>query len=204
MSAADLLTPAEAAVVAGVNIRDVHRMIDEAILPASLFAIDGGARRLRENACAFVSFYVEMADKLTAAERNRLIARAFALTAPAGNFAGELKDGALTVDFSVFSRAVADRRTALAEARAAIEENPEILGGAPVFKGTRILVRDVAASLKKGIAEARVLKAFPSLTARHLEWARLYAAAAPERGRPAGRAAPESAAKKVIRRKPSV
>ncbi len=31
------LTPSEAAVVAGVSVRDVHRMIDEHILPAALY-----------------------------------------------------------------------------------------------------------------------------------------------------------------------
>jgi hypothetical protein len=33
----DNLTPAEAAVVAGVSVRDVHRMIDEHILPERYF-----------------------------------------------------------------------------------------------------------------------------------------------------------------------
>lgn len=33
----DVLTPAEIAVVAGVSVRDVHRMIDEHILPDRLF-----------------------------------------------------------------------------------------------------------------------------------------------------------------------
>jgi hypothetical protein len=31
------LTPSEAAVVAGVSVRDVHRMIDERILPEALY-----------------------------------------------------------------------------------------------------------------------------------------------------------------------
>ena len=31
------LTPSEAAVVAGVSVRDVHRMIDEHILPEALY-----------------------------------------------------------------------------------------------------------------------------------------------------------------------
>ena len=38
-AAIDTLTPAETAVVAGVSMRDVHRVIDEHILPESLYDI---------------------------------------------------------------------------------------------------------------------------------------------------------------------
>jgi hypothetical protein len=38
----DSLTPAEAAVVAGVSMRDVHRVIDEHILPEGLYDVRVG------------------------------------------------------------------------------------------------------------------------------------------------------------------
>ena len=40
-AAINSLTPAEAAVVAGVSMRDVHRVIDEHILPEGLYDVRG-------------------------------------------------------------------------------------------------------------------------------------------------------------------
>lgn len=44
-----------------------------------------------------------------------------------------------------------------------IVKDPEILGGAPVFRGTRIPVLDVAASVRAGISMDRILAAYPAL-----------------------------------------
>lgn len=44
-----------------------------------------------------------------------------------------------------------------------------ILGGIPTFRGTRVPVDSVSASLKKGISRERVLSAYPSLTHEHLD-----------------------------------
>ena len=40
----ELLTPPEAAVVAGVTVRDVNRAIDERLLPDRLYALEDGRR----------------------------------------------------------------------------------------------------------------------------------------------------------------
>jgi len=45
----------------------------------------------------------------------------------------------------------------------AIVVHLEVLGGAPVFEGARVRVRDVAASLKKGVSRERLLSAYPAL-----------------------------------------
>src|SRR5580700_3912147 len=74
-AAIDTLTPAEAAVVAGVSMRDVHRVIDEHILPESFYDIRE-ARSFSSHACVFIAFYFEAADRLTSEERQRAIALA--------------------------------------------------------------------------------------------------------------------------------
>ena len=73
-AAINSLTPAEAAVVAGVSMRDVHRVIDEHILPECLYDVRG-ARSFRSDACVFIAFYFEAAGRLTSEERQRAIAR---------------------------------------------------------------------------------------------------------------------------------
>ena len=58
-AAIDNLTPAEAAVVAGVSMRDVHRVIDEHILPEGLYDVRC-ARSFRSDACVYIAFYFEV------------------------------------------------------------------------------------------------------------------------------------------------
>ena len=52
-----------------------------------------------------------------------------------------------------------------------ITVNPNILGGAPVFKGTRVPVRTLFEYLERGYSLEEFLECFPSVTtdmARHL------------------------------------
>src|SRR5215469_13573964 len=68
MKAADMLKPTEAAVVAGVALRDVNRAIDERILPDTFFSLVDG-RRVLATACTLISFYFDSAERLTSEER---------------------------------------------------------------------------------------------------------------------------------------
>lgn len=190
----DLLTPAEAAVVADVPVRDVHRAIDERILPEGFYS-SGEIRRILAAACPLISFYSVAARTLTAEQRVRIVAtlsdRIRAVRVADGAVPGALTptertvvEGFLTVDLSTFFAAAEARRERLEAARAAVVENPGILGGAPVLRGTRVPVHDVAASLERGIRLDRVLEAYPGLTAAEAELATLYAKAHPPRGRP--------------------
>ncbi|WP_246812384.1 DUF433 domain-containing protein [Microvirga sp.] len=67
-----------------------------------------------------------------------------------------------------------------------IVSDPEILGGMPVIKGTRVLVYDVAASVNAGIPRDRILTAYPTLKEHHLDLAVAYAEANPLQGRARG------------------
>ena len=59
-----------------------------------------------------------------------------------------------------------------------ISRDPSVCGGAPVFKGTRVTLRTVLASLAEGDQEAEILCSFPTLTREHLRAAIAFAAAA--------------------------
>ncbi len=59
-----------------------------------------------------------------------------------------------------------------------------MLGGTPVFKGTRIPVHDIADMLANGDGPAAIIKAFPQLDADRIRLATVYALAYPPRGRP--------------------
>jgi len=61
----------------------------------------------------------------------------------------------------------------------AIVSDPEILGGMPVIKGTRVPVYDLAASVNAGIPRDRILAAYPTIQEHHLDLAVAYAKANP-------------------------
>ncbi len=77
-----------------------------------------------------------------------------------------------------------ERLGRLEEARAMVVTSPEVLGGTPVIRGTRVPVYDVAASTAAAMPVDRILAAYPSLDADKVELAAIYAEANPPRGRP--------------------
>ena len=56
-----------------------------------------------------------------------------------------------------------------------IHSDPDIMGGAPVFRGTRVPVRTVAEMMEGGPDAEEVLAGYPSLDAARLELARRWA-----------------------------
>jgi uncharacterized protein (DUF433 family) len=195
-TSAELLTPAEAAVIAGVTVRDINRVIDERILPEGFYTSDT-ARRLSVIASPFVRFYFLAAHALTAEERSRLISRLSEKLSPkiarwpiahwrrhSRPEDWTISDGFLTVSLWEFATEAEERHAKLTEARSMVVEDPEILGGMPVIRGTRIPVYDVAASLAADFPIERIREAYPTLDDRQIELAGLYAEATPPRGRP--------------------
>jgi uncharacterized protein (DUF433 family) len=69
-----------------------------------------------------------------------------------------------------------------------IEVNPDIMGGTPVLRGTRVTVYSVLGRLDGGDSVENILADYPNLTREAVETATLYARTQPVRW-PAGRAA---------------
>lgn len=198
-AAIDTLTPAEAAVVAGVSVRDVHRVIDEHILPENLYDVRE-VRSFSSDACVFIAFYFEAAERLTSGERQRAIA--LASRHSSGKKSTRIvHDGFLTIDFAPFWTSVDERLQRLNAARAQVSVDDEILNGTPIIRGTRVPVYDVAASVAAGYAMERILAAYPSLGREQVELAALFAEANPQRGRPKQRTVPPPGMKVISSRR---
>ena len=180
----ELLTPSEAAVVASVTVRNVNRAIDEAILPRRFLHLKDGGRWVKSDGCAFVRFYVHTATRLTAEERTRVIQSLGGAAGTPTTGAWVFKDDVITLNFDRFVDETSARHASLRRARARVSEDPDILGGAPTLKGTRIGVHDIAAAVAAGTPEARLRAAYPGLADEDIELATLYAEANPVRGRP--------------------
>jgi uncharacterized protein (DUF433 family) len=71
-----------------------------------------------------------------------------------------------------------------------VVEDPEILSGTAVIRGTRVPVQIVAALFDAGTPMDRILKSYPSVTESQVEPASIYVKAVPQRGRPKRREYP--------------
>jgi len=188
---AEMLKASEAAVVSRVSLRDVNRVIDEHILPEAFVSLSDG-RHVLAAACSLIAFYFESARRLTAEERLFAIRTAEDRLAKASTlpWSALLREdwtvhhGFLTIDLMPFMRSASERLDDLAAARVNVTSSPDILGGTPVVRGTRVPVYDVAASVGAGNSMERILEAWPSLDAEKIRLASIYAEANPLRGRP--------------------
>ncbi len=177
-----MLRATEAAVVAHVPLRDVNRAIDERILPDGFFTVEGG-RHVLVSACTLISFYFASANHLTSEGRLFTIREAgsrlykFRHLDPAALIKEDwmVRDEFLTIDLAPFVRRTTERMERLAAARALVTTEPDVLGGTPVIRGTRVPVHDVAASVAADMSTDRILAAYPALDADKIELAVLYA-----------------------------
>lgn len=92
--------------------------------------------------------------------------------------------GIVSIDIGTFVSKALGRMKVIERAQKLIKVDPDILGGTPVFAGTRVPVDTVMTSLKKWIDRKRILGAYSTLTDEHLEAARVYSEVYPRRGRP--------------------
>ena len=97
-------------------------------------------------------------------------------------------DSGISVRFYEYWKSVSER---LHEARSLVVEDPEILSGTPVIRGTRIPIYDVAALVEQGTPVAELLEIYPRLDEGTIELASVYAKAVPEKGRPKRRDLPK-------------
>jgi uncharacterized protein (DUF433 family) len=95
----------------------------------------------------------------------------------------ELDDG-VRLDITGSVAEIRARLDELARVQELVEVNPEIRGGEPVFRGTRIPVQMIADFVRQGVPVEEMLEDYPALTAESLGAAVRYVELYPRRGRP--------------------
>jgi uncharacterized protein (DUF433 family) len=191
ISANDMLTTNEAAVVSAVPLRTVNRIIDQHILPDALVSREGG-RRISADACVYISFFERTAEQLTPLARKRAISSAVA-NVKAWRLSKGSKppakpwvvwEDSVGVDLTPFASSAAERYRLLEAARKAVVSDPDILGGEPVLRGTRVPVHMIAGYVAAGDTVEELLEHYPTLDADKIALAVVYAEANPQQGRP--------------------
>lgn len=166
-----LFTPTEAAVLTRLPLKAVNNAIDKKTV-ATVAA--GQQRMLSEIALVSILIARALAPEL----RRKLFDT---LTAEPRKVVS-LEN--LTLDLRQPWRELTLRLHELHRASRQVISDPEILGGNPVFRGTRVPVHRIAELLAQGIPEAELREDYPRLTTEMISLAPLYAAAYPLRGRP--------------------
>lgn len=174
-----LFTPTEAAVLTRLPVKAVHNAIDKKIIAASTGTRAGeGTRLLDLRALMSLALERRLAGRFMP-ELRREVFDALA-TAPRNTLS--IEGGLLKIDLREPRRELAASLRELRRARRLGVTDPDIMGGDPVFRGTRVPVHLIAALLGQGSTETELLEGYPRLTQDMVRLARLYAAAYPLRG----------------------
>ncbi|MCM5689727.1 DUF433 domain-containing protein [Sinorhizobium meliloti] len=171
-------TPAEAAAVSEIAVKAVHNAIDKHILSTRLSRTSG--RALTDDDLLRLKLWYGVGSILSAERRKRLFD-----TIDQNPQADTVRaDDYLIVDVARAREHLAARGEALREAGKIIHSIKGVAGGEPVFKGTRVPVRTIAAMKLQGAATDEIVEGYPALTARMVDLAEIWVAAHPARGRP--------------------
>jgi uncharacterized protein (DUF433 family) len=173
-----LFTPTEAAVLTGLPLKAVNNAIDKKTVSA--VAGEEGGRLLDARALVSLSLERRLSDRIAPELRRQVFD---ALAATPRNVVS-LEGGLVKIDLREPRRELATSLRELRRARRLVVSDPEIMGGDPVFRGTRVPVHMIAELVAQGSTQADLLKDYPRLTAEMIRLAPVYAAAYPLRGRP--------------------
>ena len=187
------LTISEAAIAAGVTVAKVNRMIDKRILPKMLYKASEN-RTVRKEACLWIAFYFETEEVLTSRARVKAMRSVMAQKHSWDELRQCQFEESRTVQVLLASiwDDVERRLSQLRAAQDLVIEDPEILRGIPVIRGTRIPVYDVASLVDARTPFEELREIYPKLTPSQIELASVYVKATPLRGRPRRRQMPKS------------
>ncbi|WP_051882355.1 DUF433 domain-containing protein [Parvularcula oceani] len=190
----DDLTPREVATLAGVPVRTVEKAIETKVVAAKPMRcrLKGGSKRaLGADAVVILTALdrsglgrLELKNKKALAKAVREM---WKVRASGGLGMVEFAPGAyLELDKLAGPAAEAARRY-LAARNAHVVSDPDILGGTPVVRGTRVSVYALLGRVQEGEKAQEIAEEHPGLTPEAVEAAVLYARTHPLRGKPSGR-----------------
>lgn len=171
-------TPTEAAAVSEIGIKSVHNAIDKRIIGRP--STSHRSRAITDDDLLRLKLWFGVGSILSAERRKRL----FAAIEENPEADTVRADDYLIVDVARAREHLAARGEALREADKIIHSVKGVVGGEPVFKGTRVPVRTIAAMKLQGAATDEIVEGYPALTARMVDLAEIWVAAHPARGRP--------------------
>jgi len=176
-----MFTPAQAAVITGLSLREVQKAIDNRVVPAKRSRQGKQIRRyLSQDALVCLHVGLKGLSLFPLATRKRMITEI--LKGPALRRVSPSL--IVTVDLQPSRRAILEAVKLLRKAESMVSSNPEVMSGAVVFKGTRVPVQQIALEVESGGTLEEILEDYPSVSREQAELATLYMRAHPNAGRP--------------------
>ncbi len=174
----DEFTPTEAAAITDLPVRYVQKAIDEGPLNGAR-SRNGRTLDLDDLVFLYTVGHVDSGlIQITASAKKQLRKKIEGTSQP------DIAVGGAVFQLKPAKQSVRSRLSKLKQAKRMVVSDPEIRGGTPVIKGTRIGVYEIAGMLDQGDTEEDLLEGYPALKQEQLELAKIYAAAYPRRGRP--------------------
>jgi uncharacterized protein (DUF433 family) len=182
----DAYTPSQVSAVTGLPLTAVHKAIEyKLIRPKRIREGHLVQRLLSRSQVVYLRMEARGLRSLPLAAR-RQVARA--VERDPGIDAMFVSEGSvILIQCKSARKEVETGLRRLAEATRMVESDPEIMRGAPVYRGTRIPVHAVADMLSQGATVSEILEGYPALTHEKVELAPMYVKAFPLRGRPVKR-----------------
>jgi uncharacterized protein (DUF433 family) len=179
----ETLSPSEAAYVAAVSRKTVDQAIDRGeVTPARSRRRTDAARTLEVSDAVYLRLRRNAGRVLSSEGKRRLYER---LSGRAINeIPGTIDLGSVGVRTEIAVSEVLECLARLRGARNLVVSDPEVRGGEPVVRDTRIPVHLLAEMVAQGTSPEAILAAYPALTAESLDAAVLFAQLHPRRGRP--------------------
>lgn len=179
-------TPAEASAIVKLPLKAIHKLMDGRLIRPHRARRGSQVRRLLSaEQLVYLRLEAEGVRLLPMASR-REVARAVE-SAPDADVVAVSGGSALVVQVKNARRDVERELSRLHKIEQMVVTDPEIMGGTPVYRGTRIPVDLVATMTEQGTSVEEILEGYPALNREQVELAPLYVAAFPRRGRPARR-----------------
>jgi uncharacterized protein (DUF433 family) len=195
----------------------MNRVVDEHLVPDELVASQGSTWLFTRLCAAFAKFYFDTEEVLVAAARRQVVEE---LTQRVGRLASrdevlalarlpqdmswKVARSAVEIDVSPYVATALVRAREVDQADALVSVDPQVMGGEPVFTGSRVLIDAVLGSVDAGIELPRLQDSYPFLTPAHLAAARVWREVHPRRGRPRrladGHPALQQRSSRVVRR----
>lgn len=180
----------EAAALVGVAEKNIRNEIDRGVMAVSKRSGDRPKLELSSGALLYLLLVGRIEITLSPDERraiSRLLAESLTESGRWRTEGRHIKAGVVTIDLGPLREELKRRIDSYKRGLERITSRPDVLGGEPVFKDTRVSVRHVGKLMERGVAEGEILADFPRLQRDDLLFAQIYARMKPDPGRPKSR-----------------
>jgi uncharacterized protein (DUF433 family) len=195
---AELFSVSEAAAIAGVSPETIRTALEKKSIAPSSKRKTGKVVRYRFSVgdVLFMKVLVEFPFALSKEDKQslaKILSRGNRTAARWSREGADLVyrsgDMQVSVECTAFRQKVARNLSAFRWGKRRIVSTPDVLGGEPVFRGTRIPLQHVASLFRKGVSEKEIAADFSALSPRDLAYAWLFSRFSERPGRPRKRLA---------------